>query len=124
MFLANVSFHYLDVTAHTALLDEFPHSFSYLAAQHMVAVFRDPHKMVLDVVKRVRPCSVVRHQSAILTEDAKALRLKAKVLDPAHRNKVKREEKVGSSGLAFEGDKLSSHHCLFEVLKKRLSALH
>lgn len=87
MFLANVSFQYLDVTAHTALSDEFPRSFSYLATEHMVAVFRDLHKMVLDGVKRVRPCSVLRHQSAILTEDAKALRLKAKVLDPAHGNK-------------------------------------
>ncbi len=87
MFLTDVPFQYLDVTAHTTLPNEFPCSFSYLTSEHVVAVLRYPHKVVLDVVKAVRPASVFCHQSAILAEDAKALRLKAKVLDLARGNK-------------------------------------
>ena len=88
MFFANVPFEYLDVTAHTALSDKFPGSFGNLTAQHLVAVLRHPYEVVLDVVNRVCARSILCHQSVIVAAPAKAVRLKAKVLDLARGNKV------------------------------------
>ena len=87
MFFANVPFEYLDVTAHTALSDKFPGSFGNLTAQHLVAVLRHPYEVVLDVVNRVCARSILCHQSVIVAAPAKAVRLKAKVLDLARGNK-------------------------------------
>ena len=92
MFFANVPFEYLDVTAHTALSDKFPGSFGNLTAQHLVAVLRHPYEVVLDVVNRVCARSILCHQSVIVAAPAKAVRLKAKVLDLARGNKDKRSQ--------------------------------
>lgn len=85
---AHVTFQNLDVTAHAALSDEFPRPLRYLSPQHVVAVLRDPHKVVLDVIERVRPPAIFSHQNITLSEGAKAFRLKAKVSDPAHGNEI------------------------------------
>jgi hypothetical protein len=61
MVFAHVPSQYLDVPTHAALPDQFPCPFSDRTSQHVVAVLRHPHKVVLDIVDRVRPCAILNH---------------------------------------------------------------
>src|SRR4051794_23002868 len=48
-------------SAHTHLSDDFSRSLSGFTAQDLVSVFRDPHKMVLDIVDRMCSLAIVGH---------------------------------------------------------------
>ena len=58
-------------------LNQFPRSCSYLSFQHLIPILRYPHKVVLDVIQRMRSASILRHDS-ILAIWLKQFRLKAK----------------------------------------------
>jgi len=69
----------------------------HLPPQDLIAVFRHPHQMILDVIERVRSFAIVWHATfspsglkvILPCFLAKAIRLKAKVLDLAHGNKAR-----------------------------------
>src|SRR5258706_13322400 len=58
---AHMTFHNADVAAHTHLLDDVARSFGHLGAQHMVAIFRGPYKVVLDVIDGVSTFAILWH---------------------------------------------------------------
>ena len=61
MIDADVAFHNRDVAAHAHLFDEVAGSFGYLGTQHVVAIFRGPHEVVLDVIDCVSTFAILWH---------------------------------------------------------------
>ncbi len=73
------------------LADNFARSFGGFTAQHLITVFGDPYKVILNIVDRMRSLAIVGHgwcstilQGILLEIPAEAIRLKAKVLYLAH----------------------------------------
>ena len=73
------------------LPDQVARPLCRFAAQHLIAVLRDPYKVILNVVDRMRSLPLVGHCSCspilpgmLLSFLAEAIRLTAKVLYPAH----------------------------------------
>jgi hypothetical protein len=87
--------HNLNVAAQAHLAQDLARSFGHFTAQNLVSIFRDPHQVILDVVDRMGSFVIVWHVSLVpfLSGEsysqfrAKAIRLKAKVLDLASGNK-------------------------------------
>lgn len=77
MILAYMPFDNLYLPAQARLPYQLPRSQTYRSFQNVIAVFRDPHEVILYVVQRVCPASVLRH-TRILAIWLKLLRLKAK----------------------------------------------
>ena len=74
---AHMPLDYLYLSAQAGLSYQFPRSCSYLSFQHLIPILRYPHKVVLDVIQRMRSASILRHDS-ILAIWLKQFRLKAK----------------------------------------------
>ncbi len=96
MVFAHVPFDYLYLSAQARLSYQLSRSFGYLSFQHLIPVFRYPHKVILDVIQRMRSASILRH-CIILATPLKLFRLKAKdstgrldieKTNPRHDNKV------------------------------------
>ncbi len=75
-----------DFSAGTDLADNVACPFRRFSPQHLVAIFRHPHEVILNVVDRMRSLPILRHDgsppivSGILRSFlAEAVRLKAKV---------------------------------------------
>ena len=73
------------------MADNFSRSFCRFTAQSLIAVFRHPHKVILNIVDCMRSLAIVGHvacstilQGILRPFRAEAIRLKAKVLYPAH----------------------------------------
>ncbi len=77
MVFAHVPFDYLYLSAQARLSYQLSRSFGYLSFQHLIPVFRYPHKVILDVIQRMRSASILRH-CIILATPLKLFRLKAK----------------------------------------------
>jgi hypothetical protein len=91
MIATDMAFQNGDFTARTDLPDDFSRSFCRFTAPDLVTLFRDPHKVILDVVDRMCSLAIVRHlfcfpilQGILRSFLAEAIRLKAKVLYLAH----------------------------------------
>src|SRR5882724_6713264 len=91
MVTAEMTFQDGHLSTRTDLADNFSRSFGGFAAQHLIAVFGYPHKVILNIVDRMRSLAIVGHrfcsailQGILLELRAEAIRLKAKVLYLAH----------------------------------------
>ena len=92
----DMPFDNLNVSAQTHLTQHVTRPFRNVTTQHLVAIFCHPHEVVLDVVDRMAPLSYSgmgqprhRHSGESYSRfRAKAIRLKAKVLDPANGNNI------------------------------------
>lgn len=58
-----------------------------LPAQYLVAVLRDPHRVILDVAHSVPAMSILAHSLILVENRSKADRLKAVGLNPAMETK-------------------------------------
>jgi hypothetical protein len=79
-----------DFPAGTDLPDDPSRSFGRFTAQHLVTLFRDPPKVILNVVDRMCSRAIVGHrtcspilQGILASFPAEPIRLKAKVFYPA-----------------------------------------
>ena len=87
MIFANMPLQYLDIPTQATLSDQLPCPQRHFPFQHVITILCHPHKMVFDIIHAMWSLSVLWHLtsfSPILPQRrAKAIRLKAKVLDLA-----------------------------------------
>ena len=66
MIFRDMPFHNVHIQTGARLADQFAHSFAYFASQDRLAIFRDPHYVILQVIDRMR-CFAIAHSSIILS---------------------------------------------------------
>ena len=70
MILGDVASDYLDVHALTDFADQIPQAGCHVSKENRLAVFGDPHKMVLDVIYSMRGLAIFLHNSASLLKSS------------------------------------------------------
>ncbi len=67
----NRTFDDIDLVALAYLSYEIPEPLRYLSVEHLLAVLRAPHHVVLDVIDRVRSFTVILHIVMLLKSSPK-----------------------------------------------------
>jgi len=65
-----VAFYNLDVHALADLPDQFPNPYRHVSKENRLAVFRDPNKMILGVIYRMRGFAIFLHNTASLLKSS------------------------------------------------------
>ena len=93
----DMAFDNLNVPAQSDLAQDLAGAFGHIPTQHVVTILCHPYQVILDIVDRMDSFAILWHsmgpsrhgrsQESYSRFRAKAIRLKAKVLDPANGNK-------------------------------------
>ena len=66
MFLAYMPCYNRDIPTHTDLANQFPRPQRHFARQHGIAILSDPHKVVVDIIDRMRTTPIIAPQGLLV----------------------------------------------------------